>query len=216
MPDLIWIDINPRFTAVFISLLPYFKDSSWKHRPSLIIKDDTCPSKVRRKRRLEREVTESMYDKMDKSYRFQETRRQVIGSFASNDQHLFHIISRLVLIWLVLSPSLCLLVLYFYFRFLFFSVTKCNYHNFFPTTKEIIYDKTIDGQILGKCKPLPVCARDSRKWLLYTLILSQMNMVLIGGSVAVRRVSLVLRPKSMPCHVRINIICLCVRVYVRV
>ncbi|XP_052789451.1 epithelial membrane protein 2-like [Mya arenaria] len=26
--------------------------------------------------------------------------------------------------------------------------TKCDYHNFFPTTKEIIYDKSIDQQIL--------------------------------------------------------------------
>ena len=28
--------------------------------------------------------------------------------------------------------------------------TKCDYYNFFPSTKEIIYDETIDRQILGK------------------------------------------------------------------
>ena len=38
------------------------------------------------------------------------------------------------------------------FQFLFFSVTDevCEYHNFFPTKREIIFDEAVDAQLLGE------------------------------------------------------------------
>ena len=44
-------------------------------------------------------------------------------------------------------------------QFLFFSVTDevCEYHNFFPTKREIIFDEAVDAQLLGEILFCSLC-----------------------------------------------------------